>query len=157
MLTEWGQACDPYPGTNLTNECVAVMATADSHFMGWTDWYFGERHLSGADWDVPDSAVSVFARTYARKIAGEPRSTSFDQETKEFKLCFIPDKESSAVTEIYLNRRLHYPLGAKVEVTRNLEVVSSNGENIVYLRKSALADHNDVNLLACVTITAVAE
>jgi hypothetical protein len=55
-------------------------------------------------------------RPYARAVAGEPLRKSFDVRTREFVLEFRHDPRATAPTEIFLPR-MHYPLGARVEVT----------------------------------------
>lgn len=64
----------------------------------------------------------LLSRPFARKLAGVPRSSTFDPKTRHFTLAFYPyaqergGKKASGVTEIYLDEELHYPQGYTVSV-----------------------------------------
>ena len=162
MLTEWGQGCDPYDA-NSTSECIAIMDNCDKHFMSWSSWYFGYQVMNN-DWVIPDESLTVFARTYARRIAGNPISTQYDSTTQEFKLCYeptTPSKESvnglNAVSEIFYHSRLHYPLRVSVHVSPQLEVISTDND-LILVRNRFLSAEEKLKLpsVACVTVTAKA-
>lgn len=162
MLTEWGQGCDPYD-SNSTSECTAIMDNCDQHFMSWSSWYFGYQVMNH-DWVIPDESLTVFARTYARRIAGVPTVTRYDSVTKDFKLCFdptTPTKEDlnglNGVSEIFYHSRLHYPLGVNVEVSPQLEVLSTDNDLILVRNRFLSADELlKLPKNACVTVTAKA-
>lgn len=57
----------------------------------------------------------MLSRTYAQAIAGTPLTMSFMPENGTFVLEFEMSG-TTAPTEIYLNRALHYPNGCNVKV-----------------------------------------
>jgi endoglycosylceramidase len=157
MLTEWGQACD-FNNQNPSDpdiECNQVMDLADKHLIGWTDWYFGER-LEGSNFAaLTENAQRIFARTYAKIVAGRPTNMQFDVTTKEFRLCFSIEDESlvtSSISEIFVPFNLHYSQGIDIETTPNVEVFQLNMEkNQVLLRNRAMSI-SDKKHEACVKI-----
>eukprot|EP01012_Entosiphon_sulcatum_P051573 TRINITY_DN70829_c0_g1_i1.p1 TRINITY_DN70829_c0_g1~~TRINITY_DN70829_c0_g1_i1.p1 ORF type:complete len:651 (-),score=98.74 TRINITY_DN70829_c0_g1_i1:6-1958(-) len=61
-------------------------------------------------------ALRAAVRPYAMRIGGTTRAASFDMRTRKFVLTFDGFSDVDAPTEIFLPR-LHYPAGARVEVT----------------------------------------
>lgn len=156
MLTEWGQGCDYDHSSpnNSTSECNAIMDMADKHYLGWTDWYFGE-HLGGSNWALTENAQKIFSRTFAHAVAGTPEYAHFDVATKEFKLCFKPnhDVDSSAngsVTEIFARIDLNYPNGIVVSSTPNVELIKIDTTNnrVLFRNRGKFPD-----IQACITLS----
>jgi hypothetical protein len=82
----------------------------------------------------PDSggrALEAVVRPYARAVAGELLRMSFDLRAREFVLEFRHDQRATAPTEIFLPR-LHYPHGARVEVTDGTFEVRTAEQLLVY-------------------------
>jgi len=102
-----------------------VMSTADETFQSWTYWQlkkyndFTTANAAEAIWDgdgnIEMAKVKTLTRTYAQAIAGKPSKMTFDADTADFVLEYIPTI-TSAPTEIYLNSELHYPDGFKIEI-----------------------------------------
>lgn len=157
MLTEWGQACDfnNQDPSDPTTECNAIMDLADQHLFSWTDWYFGER-LEGSNFaSLTENAQRIFARTYAKIIAGRPRKMHFDVATKSFQLCFTQestDVVTSPISEIFVPFQWHYPNGIDIHTTPNVEVAAVNTDQNQVLIRNRAVSATDVSE-ACVTIT----
>lgn len=154
MITEWGQGCHFDTDVNdETSECNAIMGLADRHLMGWIEWYFqGELWSNGRR--PTDNAISLFSRTYARRIAGRPVNMHYDPATKNFKLCFIPTLfvGEAAITEIYANFKLAYPRGVDVVVTDNLVVTAVDStKNVITVRNKVSVPGSP----ECITVTHV--
>jgi endoglycosylceramidase len=164
MLTEWGQGCNFNDGethSDINSECNQIMDQADKHLVSWTDWYFGES-LTYNSFEISTAAQKLFARTYAKIVAGHPREMNFNVETKDFKLCFEPtlstdaNVDGSMNTEIFLNFAVHYPNGIDVTHSPNLQLVKIDEvNNKVTLRNRQLQSFgfSPVDGLACVAIT----
>ena len=73
-------------------------------------------------------------------MAGEPLRMSFDLRTREFVLEFRHDPRATAPTEIFLPR-LHYPHGAKVEVSDGTYEVREAEQVRVYRHGEARENH----------------
>jgi hypothetical protein len=170
LMTEWGQGCSPFDQTNpQTEECNGVMKVADDHLTGWTEWYFGghmnDQWRDHGIWDNANAvAISTFARTYATKIAGIPRSMSFDTTTKAFSLCFDPHGTPESFSEenvlqretvIYANFDVHYSAGMEIQLSDNLELLSSTAvENTIVIRNKVAATAGPRSA-SCVNIKAM--
>jgi len=83
------------------------------------------------DLDSGGRALEAAVRPYARAVAGEPQRMSFDLRTREFVLEFRHDPRVTAPTEIFLPR-LHYPRGARVEVSDGTYEVREAEQLLVY-------------------------
>ena len=83
------------------------------------------------DLDSGGRALEAAVRPYARAVAGEPQRMSFDLRTREFVLEFRHDPRVTAPTEIFL-ARLHYPRGARVEVSDGTYEVREAEQLLVY-------------------------
>ncbi len=167
ILSEWGQGCaDQISSFDLTDpstfrECLAIMETADSNFMGWTDWYFGGR-MSG-DWiDMHSEAGiapwTIFSRPYARYIAGLPRTMKFDFETKLFHFCYVLDpRQHFFDTEIFVNFELSYPGGYVISTSENIKVTKVDITNHVILvsavKSTEIESPSKPDKIACLDIS----
>ncbi len=91
----------------------------------------------------PDSggrALEAAVRPYARAVAGEPLRMSFDMRSREFVLEFRHDARATAPTEIFLPR-LHYPRGARVEVSDGTYEVREREQVLVYRHGESRENH----------------
>jgi endoglycosylceramidase len=102
-----------------------LLDLADGAFQSWAYWQLKKYQ----DFTTANSAESLYdpegnleveklrtlSRTYAQAIAGRPELMSFDAQTAAFELRFNATV-TSAPTEIYLNRQLHYPHGHSLRV-----------------------------------------
>ena len=79
---------------------------------------------------------------------------SFDPSSKRFRLCFDPFSHSDTdnqLTEIFVSFDVHYPNGADVQLTPNLEVHSvDEPARRVLLKNKKLAANTEE---ACAVIT----
>ena len=98
-----------------------------------------------------DNAIAIYARTYARKIAGRPVSMNFDAKSKDFKLCYVATLFGpSAQTEIFAHFELSYPEGVDVAVTDNLELVKVDvANNLIQVKNKVKAPDS----VECVTVS----
>lgn len=142
MMTE-GLACS---GPTLQNysECTAVMDDLDGHLFSWTD--YGDSQ--GQAWLPSDPQQTVWSRTYARAIAGLPKTMRFDQATANFHFCFVPDVTVVEPTEIFASETRHYPGGAVVKTTANIAAKRKPGSRDMWL----VTPTGTTDDLACVTI-----
>ena len=125
MMTE-GMACNQ---DNMTQqeECIKVQEDLDKHLFSWTD--YGDSQ--GSLWDVHPLQQKVWARTYARAIAGTPLNMTFDVETAAFEFCFTMDRQIQAPTEIFASNVYHYgAAGPKVTHSKNLQVSKGQTEGL---------------------------
>ncbi|XP_078583780.1 endoglycoceramidase-like [Branchiostoma floridae x Branchiostoma japonicum] len=138
FLTEfglcWPNASDPtYPDTV---ECGYVLKQADSFLQSWTYW--DATPGSRVFWDrtgraIPES-ISLFARTYARAVAGIPTEMTFDIETRHFQLTFTSNPSIKAPTEIFVPR-MHYEAGYTVLSSAELQCeVDEKDHSLLYIR-----------------------
>ena len=121
MMTE-GLSCDSTNETTV-QECVTVMDDLDRNLFSWTD--YGDSQ--GALWQPSELQRQVWARTYARAIAGKPLNMTFDQGTKAFQLCYTIETAINAPTEVFASSKYSYPAGASLRTTENL-VATPHGD-----------------------------
>ncbi len=129
MMTE-GLACNQDNETQQ-QECIAVQNDLDSHLFSWTD--YGDSQ--GEAWDVHSVQQRLWARTYARAVAGTPINMTFDimNPAKPFEFCFLVDRRIQAPTEVWTSSRFHYPRGVAVTHSPNLHVQEDETRDGVYL------------------------
>jgi hypothetical protein len=168
MLTEWGQGCaDQLTNIDVHNastytECVAVMALADKHFMGWTDWYFGGK-LGDYGWFDNDEnsenplspTWKLFSRPFARYIAGKPLSMTYDDAANTFDFCYIPDYVTAATvgTEIYVNFNTFYKSGYSLTTTSSTaDVAVDEANNLIVLKEKKRDTAVGASLKSCLHI-----
>ena len=77
----------------------------------------------------------LWARTYARAVAGTPINMTFDimNQVKPFEFCFLVDRRIEAPTEVWTSSRFHYPRGVVVTQSPNLNVVADKTRDGVFL------------------------
>lgn len=128
MMTE-GMAC----GDGDMDECINVQEKLDKHLFSWTD--YGDSQ--GATWEPSADQQATWARTYARAVAGRPLNMTFDirSPTKDFEFCYELNLDIAAPTEVFASSALHYPGGACVRTTENVEKKSAgtNDSSDVFL------------------------
>ena len=129
MMTE-GLACNQDNETQQ-QECIAVQNDLDSNLFSWTD--YGDSQ--GEVWDVHPVQQRLWARTYARAVAGTPINMTFDimDQVKPFEFCFLVDRRIQAPTEVWTSSRFHYPRGVVVTQSPNLNVVVDKTRDGVFL------------------------
>lgn len=86
----------------------------------WNDEDFSifSRDQATGSGDLNDGgrALQAAVRPYARAVAGEPLSMTFDMRSRVFRLEFQHDPEVTAPTEVFLPQ-LQYPRGFRVEIS----------------------------------------
>jgi len=60
---------------------------------------------------VDTHLVSALSETFAEAVAGRVISSSYEQDTKEYRISFYANPSIKKPTLIYLNEKLHYPGG----------------------------------------------
>ncbi|XP_066265419.1 endoglycoceramidase-like [Branchiostoma lanceolatum] len=164
FLTEFGlcfpNASDPsYPDTV---ECGFVLEKADSLLQSWTYW--DATPGSRVFWDPTGRAIperiSMFARTYARAVAGIPTEMTFDLDTSHFQLTFTPNPSIKDPTEIFVPR-MHYEKGYTVMTSAEMECkVDEKDRSLLYIRpkqtnqvRAFLTDASTVTVVPSINAT----
>lgn len=103
-----------------------LLGLADDHFQSWAYWSLKDFHdfttmdktgpIYAVDGTLEQAKLKFLSRTYAQAIAGVPSKMTFDPQTASFLLRYRAEWCSGAPTEIYLNEKLHYPIGYSVSV-----------------------------------------
>jgi hypothetical protein len=130
MMTE-GLACG---GVNISDydECNAVMKQLDQHLYSWTD--YGDSQ--GRAWGPSALQQQVWARTYARAVAGTPVRMSYAEASvkREFEFCYELDSTIRAPTEVFASATYTYPEGGPVvRTTSNIKGALAPGSADVWL------------------------
>jgi endoglycosylceramidase len=117
LLGEWG--FDP-EWSNADLFMRELLEMGDRMMLGWTYWSYDpggwgiwERNEQG-EFVERDKANAV-VRPYPQRVAGIPRSFSYDRDTRVFELAFDPSPSATLPTEIYLPAARHYPGGWSLE------------------------------------------
>ena len=113
LLGEWG--FDPnWPNADLFMRELLDMG--DRMMLGWTYWSYDpggwgiwERGELGQF--VERENANQVVRPYPQRVAGIPRSFSYDPDTREFSLAFDPSPSATLPTEVYVPESRHYPDG----------------------------------------------
>jgi endoglycosylceramidase len=113
LLGEWG--FDPeWPGADLFMRELLDMG--DRMMLGWTYWSYDpggwgiwERDEQG-DFVERENA-NALVRPYPQRVAGIPRSFSYDPDVRVFELAFDPSPSATLPTEVYVPEARHYPDG----------------------------------------------
>jgi hypothetical protein len=104
---------------------------ADKYLLSWMHWSY--KLYSSWTWDhdglfdhtcqssniydcINVSEVKIYARTYPKAVAGQTISFSYNEETLDAVLEYIPDPECKLPTEIYFSETWHYTEGYTVEI-----------------------------------------
>ena len=113
LIGEWG--VDPAWG-NADLFMHELLEMADRMMASWTYWSYDpggwgiwERGAQGEF--VERENANIVVRPYPRKVAGIPRSFSYDPDTRVFSLAFDPSPSATLATEIYVPEARHYPDG----------------------------------------------
>jgi len=113
VLGEFGIAS----GTNSDRYVHDIYDKLENHMASGFYWAYGRN--SSMDPLNQDGAekprVNDMVRPYPMRIAGEPLSFSFDQNTKIFTLQYQEQPGVTGPTEIYIPQARHYPNGFNVE------------------------------------------
>eukprot|EP01043_Picozoa_sp_COSAG02_P061466 COSAG02_NODE_8270_length_2636_cov_1.588490_4_plen_225_part_00 len=149
MMTE-GLACNQDNETQQ-RECIAVQNDLDRNLFSWTD--YGDSQ--GEVWDVHPVQQRLWARTYARAVAGTPINMTFDitNPIKPFELCFLVDRRIQAPTEVWTSSHVHYPRGVAVTQSPNLHVTMDETRDGVFLF-TPKGPGGATNEIGCVHMTA---
>lgn len=110
---QWGFHPD-WPNAELFMRELLDMG--DRMMLGWTYWSYDpggwgiwERNEEG---DVVEREnANALVRPYPQRVAGIPRSFSYNPDTRAFDLAFDPSPSATLPTEIYLPAGRHYPEG----------------------------------------------
>lgn len=150
MMTE-GLACNQDNETQQ-QECIFVQNQLDANLFSWTD--YGDSQ--GEAWDVHPVQQRLWARTYARAVAGTPINMTFDitKSSKPFEFCFLINRRIQAPTEVWTSTKFHYPSGVLVTKSSNLEVVPDEARDGVFLVTPKGESRAVVDEIGCVRMTA---
>jgi len=85
-------------------------------------------------------ALAAAIRPYARAVAGEPLSMSFDRRRRRFEFSFYHAPEVDAATEIFVPR-LHFGRGCVVQVSDGHYTLDEAAETLHYIHDPAQAIH----------------
>lgn len=114
LLGEWG--FDPsWPGADRFRRELLEMG--DRMMLGWTYWSYDPGGWGIWESDEEGNFVSErpsaddLVRPYPRRVAGIPRSFSYDPDTRVFDLVFDPSPSAMRPTEVYLPATRHYAQG----------------------------------------------
>ncbi len=113
LLGEWG--FDPsWPNADLFRR--ELLAMGDRMMMGWTYWSYDPG--GWGIWERDDEgeflereSANALVRPYPQRVAGIPRSFSYDPDSRTFALAYDPFPSATLPTEIYLPAARHYPDG----------------------------------------------
>jgi endoglycosylceramidase len=114
LLGEWGFDPD-WPNADLFMRELLDMG--DRMMLGWTYWSYDPWGWGIWESDAEGEFVAerenanALVRPYPQRVAGIPRSFSYDPVARIFELAFDPSPSSTAPTEIYLPAGRHYPEG----------------------------------------------
>jgi endoglycosylceramidase len=93
-----------------------LLDMGDRMMLGWTYWSYDpggwgiwERDDQGEF--VERENANALVRPYPQRVAGIPRSFSYDPDTRTFALSFDPSPSATLPTEIYVPETRHYPDG----------------------------------------------
>ena len=102
-----------------------LTANADQLQLGWTYWmwkYYDDPTGSSDEALVTSSGAlspvaASLSRAYPQAVAGTPVSFSFDPETAEFHLDYVPKPQVKEPTVVFVPVAVHYPKGYCAQVT----------------------------------------
>ena len=161
MMTE-GLSCDD----DAMEECQFVANRLDEHLFSWTDYAVSQ----GDTRNPSPKREMMWARAYARAVAGTPLNMSFDGGTghtnstgsRDFEFCFRPDPGVAAPTEIVLASRWNWPGGARVDCNEGgvvaLTCSNASDADVLLVRSSGVkpgSTSSEEREPACVRIRAL--
>lgn len=158
MLTEFER---PQNNNDTVNDpFVHTADMLDVHLQSWTMWEYktfckesetsatsdsqsadfgscktgyGEHLIWDNNGNFNYDPARKLARTYARKVAGELLSLSFDADSGSFAMTYVLNKTISYPTEVFAHMSLNYPLGLIwVMQPAGIVTVEQKG-NLIYL------------------------
>lgn len=91
-------------------ECHIVQSHLDQQFLSWTDYADSQNYPFAPN----DALKTLWSRTYARAIAGNPRNMTFNPVTLDFEFCYVPNVSIKAPTEIFIPKTYTYRNGFEV-------------------------------------------
>ena len=113
LLGEWGFDPD-WPNADLFMRELLDMG--DRMMLGWTYWSYDpggwgiwERNEEGEV--VERDNANALVRPYPQRVAGIPRSFSYDPDARTFEFAFDPSPSATLPTQIYVQATRHYPDG----------------------------------------------
>jgi len=113
LIGEWG--FDPN-WENAELFMRELLDMSDRMMASWTYWSYDpggwgiwQRNEQGEV--VERENANALMRPYPQRVAGIPRSFSYDPDTRVFTLAFDPSPSAALPTEIYLPATRHYPDG----------------------------------------------
>jgi len=128
VLTEWGNM----PENPIDIKTIDYMLDqADKFKVSWAWWQFKSFHdittsgigTSESFYDengkLQQEKVAALSRTYAQAVAGKLYNSTFDRPSSRYHLEFQHKKSITQPTEIYLNKKWHYPLGYQIIISPN--------------------------------------
>ncbi len=116
-----------------------LTANADQLQLGWTYWawkYYNDPTGSSDEALVtPTGTLSPTAaslsRAYPQAVAGTPVSLSFDPESADFHMVYVPKSQVKAPTVIFVPMAVHYPKGYCARVTGGTIVSKPNATHLL--------------------------
>lgn len=95
-----------------------VLEASDRLMAGWAYWDYRDGGWSWLNADGSERAIAgELVRTYPQRIAGVPKSYSYNAETRVFTLVYADDPSVSGTTQIYVPAARHYPAGWELQVS----------------------------------------
>ena len=134
----------------------ATMTALERNFVSFTLWNYtaDNSNARGDHWNDEDfslfsrdqavndggRALKAAVRPYARKIAGEPLSMSFDIRTSKFEFTFRHADGVDAPTEIFIPE-IQYPQGFSVEVSDGTFELDTTDQTLFYTHTNSQQNH----------------
>ena len=117
---------------------------ADELQLGWTYWqwkYYDDPTGSSAEALVAadgtlSPATAAVSRAYPQAVAGTPVSFSFDPETLEFHLLYVPRETTGAPTVIFVPVAREYAQGYQTSVVGGTVTSPSGSDHLVVVNQT---------------------
>ena len=142
FLTEFGNS-----GTGVSEDFINFAAgKMDEFFHGWTFWY-----LTPDPKSPNTSEIRALARPYPHTVAGVPTIISFDPDSLEFELSYVPcqkDPCASKPTEIYTSLEYQYASGFSysVESENTVSTTLNKTSSMLYVQVTKLVPNASVSV-----------
>ncbi len=140
ILDEFGVNPDTGNGLIYLQDLLDIL---DEKMVGWTYWSydkgggFSMLDSSGEEREIMPSLV----RPYPRRIAGLPKTFSFNFEDKAFELVFEEDGKAKGPTVIFVPAERHYPQGFEVSLSDGTYSFDESTQILEYLPDSKNHEH----------------
>ena len=106
LIGEWGLSPHAGGADQLYRESVEL---ADRMTSGWAYWSYDAGGWGPWNPDGSDQAhADILVRAYPRRVAGEPTSYGYDQDTRCLSLDYADRRGVQGPTEIYIPEARHY-------------------------------------------------